>query len=89
LQIGWLHCVATSKFTTYYCCSSIGLLIAVDGTCFGRVENKATIVTKPRIFEIALQAKEIGFEGYENPNQAQTAKTMNIAPRAYNENFVI
>jgi len=37
--------------------------------------------TKLSIFDTALRAMGIGWEGYEKPSKAQTANTKNIAAR--------
>lgn len=47
--------------------------------------------TKLGIFATALNAKDIGLEGYEKPKQAQIVNTKNIAARenkVYFDNFV-
>ena len=53
------------------------------------MEKRVATEMKPRIFEIAFRVKEIGVEGYVKPKNAQTAKTMNIAPRENIEYLLI
>jgi hypothetical protein len=46
--------------------------------------NSVITVTKHSILETVLRVNEIGLEGYEKPNKAQTEKTRNIEARAKN-----